>query len=511
MFGGKDAESLFEGLWIKDAGPKVWDFEKEKHPVIHLDMINAAGPNSNSERFTLKVKNMLQKAAKKLNIDITTINMDNPPETIFSDLIDFANEKFGKEVVVIIDEYDKPVLDLIDQPEVAESVRKELDAFYSILKSHESQLRLVFFTGMFKFSPLSMFSTLNNIQDLTFEYDCGTLLGYTEEELYHNFPRSLKSLESKLNKDRASLMNDLKAKYDGYIFGVDTDNGKLSSPVFNPFAINRVFDALRLTDNAWVHSGSAITLAEKIIDTSYDLDQLTQPFDSSKLYDSGSPQAMSIEALAFYGGYLTIKEYNSGMITLCAPNSNIANVFSKNIFSSLFKKVKDDQKIAYQKKSKELLDLMSSRDFSIASVKELEKIMSILISTYPFFLLTSEATYRIIIDAALKSVSSYVSLESSTSKGRADTVLCVPDQNKPKRILVIEYKFETNANDSSKEQAQLALNQIEKKNYFENFSIHKADIYYIGVGMCRGETHDSFKLSVKVAKVIDGKLSKLIQ
>ena len=244
--------------------------------------------------------------------------------------------------------------------------------------------------------------------------------------------------------------------------------------MFNPFAINRVFHKLELNDNAWVHSGSAIMLAEKIIDTSYNLDKLTQPFDSSELYESCSPKAMSIEALAFYGGYLTIEEYKNGMITLGAPNSNIAKALSKNIFSSLFGKLKQDQQIAYQMKSKELLDLMSSCDFS--SVKELEKIMSVLISSYPFFLVTSKATYRIIIDAALKSVSSYVSLESVTSRGRADTVLCVPDQNKPKRILVIEYKFEAKDKDSSEKQAQIALDQIDKMKYFENFSIHKSRI-----------------------------------
>jgi hypothetical protein len=409
---------------------------------------------------------------------------------------------------VIIDEYDKPVLDLLNKPEVAEGVREKLEDFYSILKSHESQLRLVFFTGMFKFSSMSMFSTLNNIQDLTFDYDCGALLGYTEDELYHNFPGSLKSMEVELNKDRDSLMNNLKAKYDGYIFGVNTNKGMLSSPVFNPFAINRVFHKLQLDDNAWVHSGSAITLAEKIIDASYNLDKLTQPIDSSILYESCSPKAMSIEALAFYGGYLTIKECNSGMITLGAPNSNIASVFSKNIFSSLFAKVKEDQKNDYQRKSKELLHLISYCDFSC--VEELEKIISVLISSYPYNLLTSEASYRIIIDAALKSVANYVSQELSTSKGRADTVLWVPDQNKPKRILVIEYKFEEKNNDSSKEQATLALNQIDQKKYFEQFSIHNADIYCIGVGLCRVKKHDSFKLSVKVAKVIDGELNKMM-
>ena len=239
------------------------------------------------------------------------------------------------------------------------------------------------------------------------------------------------------------------------------------------------------------------------INTSYNLDELTQPFDYSKIFQC-NPKAMSIEALAFYGGYLTIKECNNDMITLGAPNSNIATVLSDNIFSSLFAKVKEDQKIAYQKKSQELLHLMSSCDFS--SVEELEKIMSVLISYFPYNLLTSEASCRIIIDAALKSVSSYVSQESSSSKGRTDTVLCVPDQNKPKRILVFEYKFEARDKDSSKDQAKLALDQIDQKKYFEKFSIHKADIYCIGVGMCRRAKHDTFELSVKVAKVIDGKL-----
>ena len=104
---------------------------------------------------------------------------------------------------------------------------------------------------------------------------------------------------------------------------------------------------------------------------------------------------------------------------------------------------------------------------------------------------------------------------SSTSKDPADTVLCVPDQNKPKRILVIQYKFKAKSKDDddiSKEQAKLALDQIEQKKYFEQFSIHKADIYCIGVGLCREiyVNRDSVKVSVKVAKVIDGELNKMV-
>ena len=173
-------------------------------------------------------------------------------------------EKYKKPVVVIIDEYDKPILDLIDEPKEMKAVRKSLQSFYSVLKAQESNLRLVFITGLYKFTQTSMFSTLNNLRDISLDLSAGTLVGYTESEIKENFRDRMKALKDELNiVSDDVLMNDLREQYNGYRFGLSTASGKVSEPIYNPFAINYIFKDLQFTDK-WILSGSAAMLAKKL-------------------------------------------------------------------------------------------------------------------------------------------------------------------------------------------------------------------------------------------------------
>ena len=270
LFLGKAKEELFKGLWIHDS--KVWDFEKEEHPVLHLDMSNAAGPEFNVDSFEIAVKEMLNDALDNHDISLPPTNF--PIKTAFSYVINNLKRKYKKPVVVIIDEYDKPVLDLIDSPEQMEAVRESLQSFYAILKPQESNLRLVFITGLYKFTEMSMFSTLNNLLDISLHVDAGSLVGYTEGELRAYFGNHISALKTKSKyQDDEDVMNELREKYNGYRFGVNTANGKVSELIYNPFAINHVLNYLRFSDQ-WSLSGSASLLADKLVAAGYKYDSL---------------------------------------------------------------------------------------------------------------------------------------------------------------------------------------------------------------------------------------------
>jgi hypothetical protein len=144
-----------------------------------------------------------------------------------------------QEAKLIIDEYDKPVLDLINKPEEIEAVRQSLQSFYSVLKAQESNLRLVFITGLYKFTEMSMFSTLNNLLDISLDLSAGTLVGYTESEIKEYFCDHIEAFKAELKiTDDDILMNELRERYNGYRFGLNTANRKISEPIYNPFAVN---------------------------------------------------------------------------------------------------------------------------------------------------------------------------------------------------------------------------------------------------------------------------------
>jgi hypothetical protein len=206
----------------------VWDFEKEEHPVLHLDMSKAAGQSSNAKKFESNVNSMVKSLAKQHGIDLSSAG-NLSLEASFSYLIQELKLKHNKPVVVIIDEYDKPILDLIKKPERMEAVHESLQSFYSVLKSEESNLRLVFITGLYRFTEMSMFSTLNNLNDISFDANAGTLAGYTESEVRTFFSKHIAALKVKRSfQDDEDVMDRLRKMYNGYRFGVDTEDGKVS-------------------------------------------------------------------------------------------------------------------------------------------------------------------------------------------------------------------------------------------------------------------------------------------
>jgi hypothetical protein len=313
-------KNLFKGLAIENR----WDFQSEECTVIHLNMSNLG----HSLESVLRVISLrLKRIAEVNNVKLPKSDL-RFPHVQFESLIIKLAMKSEKNIVVIIDEYDAPVQDLMDNLEEQSIVVKVLADLYGVLKVNEQYLRLVYITGILKFSNMSIFSKLNNIQDHTFDPKFATMCGYTEEELLTNFEPHLEQLSLKSPANSiVQVIAKLQKEYNGYCFSVvDEDSDDALSPtVFNPFALNYVLSLNRYVDK-WSESGHSRFLVKKIIKAKAEVKAVSNiDVPMSDLVNKATPDSISYEALMYFAGYSTIRKYNhiTKMVTLAPPNDNI--------------------------------------------------------------------------------------------------------------------------------------------------------------------------------------------
>ena len=482
LFQGKSREDLFKGLWIHES--KVWDFEKEEHPVLHLDMSSVAGQSSTVETFENDVKEMLKDVALVNNISFEASETASI-STFFRKLILKMKMKHNKPVVVIIDEYDKPILDLIKEPERMEAVRKSLQSFYAVLKPQESNLRLVFITGLYRFTEMSMFSTLNNLKDISFDINAGTLVGYTESEVRTFFSKHIAALKTELNaQDDEDVMDRLRKKYNGYRFGLSISSGKVSESIYNPFSLNNAFDSLQLKDT-WTVSGSAFMLFEKLLEEGSHYQTLLS-ISLDELQTSYSPSDLTLASLMYYGGYSTIDSYDAktGEVRLKVPNESIEKYLAEDYFKSIFTQPK---LVDFNNKADEAVALLTETPVSEmeSKIKEIEKKFDEVVSFFDYSMLNSEGNFQMMMDTIFKSRFDLVSSQMVTKDGRMDTVIFGHT-----RVFVIEFKF----NKSSKE----AIDQIHRKEYYMKPDImgSKLPVMLLGINLQKEEGTKNVRIDI---------------
>jgi hypothetical protein len=466
----------------------VWDFEKEEHPVLHLDMSKVAGPNSNVESFEIKVKEMLNNILLSHDVNLPPVNF--PIETTFSYAINKLKLKHKKPVVVIIDEYDKPILDLLDKPDQMEAVRESLQSFYSVLKSEESNLRLVFLTGLYKFTEMSMFSTLNNLRDISLDVNAGTLMGYTESDVRAYFSKHIRALKTELSiEEDDDVMNRLRESYNGYRFGVNTANGKVSEPIYNPFAINYVFSGLQFSDN-WSLSGSASMLSDKLVAAGNQYDSLLSTTVDA-LKRSYKPSDMSPTSLMYYGGYATIDSFEkeTDEIVLKIPNASVKKYLAQNYLESIFSKAGPT---SFEKTIKDIFKLLTQTPISgmDSKIKEIEEKFDKLLSHFSYDALGNEDNFQNIMDTIFKTRFNQVLSQWRTKDGRIDTIVIYDS-----RIFVIEYKY----NKSSEK----ALDQIHDKKYYDDAVVmeSKLPILLLGINLMKDASNNKhIKISYELCR-----------
>jgi len=272
-------KKLFEGLYIYNK----WDWE-DRYPVIKIDF---SGDLRSPDNLKNRIHDILINNQENLQIECKKIEAF---DSCFEELIRKSYEKYQKPVVILIDEYDKAILDNLDQMEIAHQNREILRAFYSIIKGSDRYIKFVFLTGVSKFSKASIFSGLNMLEDISLTPKFGNICGYTQNDIETTFKPYLKGV----NLER------LKAWYNGYNF--------LKDRVYNPFNILLFIKNEYVFDNYWFNTGTPSFLIQLFKQGDYNLASFENLKVQKSLLDSFDIESLTLETVMFQSGYLTIKD-----------------------------------------------------------------------------------------------------------------------------------------------------------------------------------------------------------
>ncbi|CEM62670.1 conserved hypothetical protein [Treponema phagedenis] len=456
-------EAYFCGQKELFAGLKIEGYEAQqnepwqKYPVLHLDF----NPNMYDTKEDLEdlLDNYLRKWEDVYGRPDTDYNISQR----FSNVIENAYNKTGKQVVILVDEYDKPLLQTMNvNEELNETYRSILKGFYGVIKSSDEYIRLAFLTGVTKFSKVSIFSDLNNLKDISLLNGYSEICGITQEELEHNFQPEIKAISEKYNYTREEVLERLRKNYDGYLFH---QNGK---HVYNPFSLLNALDSKEFT-KYWFATGTPTFLVNLLKQAEYDLRDVTEraELDKNALFDY-RPSMQNPIPIFFQSGYLTIKSYNEEfeLYKLGFPNMEVKQVFFDNMLPSFTSIVKDETGLYIknfvcdmregnvQAFMERLYTACASLPYSTASKKDKS---------------LRERDYQIAFYIIFTLMGYYAEIETHSSKGRADLVL-----RTDKAIYIFEFKLAVKAS------ADDALNQIKEKGYADKYKKCGKEIFLIG-------------------------------
>ena len=301
---------LLDGLAITDT-----DYDWQTYPVIHLDLGTAAAQTAEDLKEALYYA--IDRNAKTFDIKLTQKSAPGR----FHELIDNLANRDGK-VVILVDEYDKPLLGHLEKP-TAPEIQRVLKEFYAVIKTTEAHQRFVLMTGVSKFSKVSIFSDLNNLTDLTMRKSTATLLGYTQSEMETNFSEYIDALGNELGKDRKDVLDDLRDWYNGYRFEESAET------VYNPVSLMKCLQELKFK-NYWFETGTPTFLVHMLRKNPINLDNLTAAETDFSTYE---PNNLAVLPLLVQTGYLTIKSVEdfggTNLFQLGYPNREIEESFSR--------------------------------------------------------------------------------------------------------------------------------------------------------------------------------------
>lgn len=300
-------KDLFKGLAIEKL-EKDWT----EYPVLHFDLSDIK--KGTVEDFGENVNSSLASMEGEFGIAKTSDN----PGTRLKDLVERIYNKTGKQVVLLFDEYDAPLLTVLHDPERLETMRTELQSFYSPIKKQDPYLRFVFITGITKFSQLSIFSQLNNLNNISMLPQYAAMCGITIKELEDNFQEGIAVLAEKYHYSHKQVIDKLLYHYDGYHFAEDSEG------VLNPFSLLSAMNN-RKFNNYWFSTGTPTFLVNMMRKFHTDLTEIDGSKAMQEDFDAPTENMHNVLPLFYQSGYLTIKDYNprSGMYTLGYPNEEV--------------------------------------------------------------------------------------------------------------------------------------------------------------------------------------------
>ncbi|MGE5340318.1 MAG: AAA family ATPase, partial [Candidatus Omnitrophota bacterium] len=430
------SRELFKNCWIYDK------IDWETYTVIHIDFIDV-----DFKKFGLEeaIDHQLEDISSQLNIKLTKKSIKEK----FGEMIRLLSK--DKKVVILIDEYDKPVIDYIDDVPEAEKNRDILKNFYSVLKSQVPNIRFLLITGVSKFSRVSIFSDLNHLKDITIHPLYSKMLGYTTEEIEHYFSDYIELWEKQHNQNRNVLFESLKDYYDGYSW--DGENF-----VYNPFSILNFFDTFQFK-NYWFTTGIPTFLVKKLKNTDISIDQYECLSVTDSFFEKFDISSLDISVLLFQTGYLTIKSISEDEYILSYPNREVRESFLRYLLEGYSGKPQE----AISPVTKKIRQTLNDN-----KIDDFIQCLKILFSSIPYNIQIEnrEAYYHSLIYIALRLSMIHVQCEIQSAMGRSDIVLLTD-----RYIYVIEFKMGS---------ATSALNQIEERKYYVPYLDHKKKIILLG-------------------------------
>jgi len=433
-------KELFKKLYIYDK----WDWE-EKYPVIKISF---SGGIRDKETLYSGLLRIIESNQKRLNIECKNSKDIN---ICFEELIENTYQKYNKQVVILIDEYDKAILDNLEQIEEAKIIRDRIRDFYTKIKESDRYIKFVMLTGVSKFSKVSIFSGLNNLEDISLNEKFGSTCGYTKEDLTSTFKPYLEN----------TSMDDIKQWYNGYNF--------LGGNVYNPYDILLFIKNNKTFKNYWFETGTPTFLIKLIKQNKYFLPSFANMQADESLINSFNIEDISLETIMYQAGYLTIKNSRNrgGKIsyTLDFPNFEVKTSFYDYILKST---VEIAQKIPV---SNALYDI-----FEDGNVQDLEQVIKRLFASIAYnnytnnYIENYEGFYASVLYAYFASLGIEMFAEDVTSQGRIDLTIKLDN-----KIFIFEFKV---INEDP-------LKQIKEQKYFEKYK--EKEIYIIGIVFDRKE------------------------
>ena len=441
-FQGK--KELFKGLAIEKL-EKDWT----EYPVLHFSM--AGGKHMEKDQLERYLDFELNKLEKLFGID--TPRQD--PNTRLADLIIKAYQQTGKQVVVLIDEYDAPLLDVVHEDSHLKDLRNVMRNFYSPLKDCEPMLRFVFLTGITKFSQMSIFSELNNITNISMDHEYAGICGITKEELETQMSADVDALAVKMNLTRTQTLDVLQEFYDGYHFAAQ------SPDIFNPYSLLNAMAKSKL-DYYWFTSGTPTYLIEMLKKFQVMPSDIGRCEADKSDFDAPTEMMVSIMPLLYQSGYITIKGYDpeTELFTLDIPNKEIRVGLYRSLLPNYIgmNTVKGTTTIA------KMSALIRRNDMDGAM-----QMLQAYLATVPYCNnVDSEGHYQQMMYVIFSILDNYVDVEVRTPSGRVDMVL---------RTATHLYLFELKLN----KDADAAMKQIDLKEYPKRFALSGLPIVKVGV------------------------------
>ena len=454
--------SFFEGRRDLFEGLKVMELEQEwkRYPVLHIDVSMAKGQKDED-----MLSNALWRQLEPYVEQYGHIPSEKTAGALFSGLIRRAYQQTGEQVVVVIDEYDAPLLEVLHEEEQLPGFRRVMQEFYQCLKANEAMIRFCFITGITKFSQLSIFSTLNNITNISLLPQFAAICGITGEEIDTQMQPDVARLAEEYEVSSQEMREMLRDTYDGYRFS------EKSPDIYNPFSLMKAFNLRRL-QNYWFESGTPSYLIRQLRRFRTDITKLDDLVVPSSAFDQPTENMRNALPLLYQSGYMTIKGYDrwEQAYTLGIPNKEVRVGFIEGLLPTVTGMEGSDVQMGFAlrfwralRKSdtdlalRELQAYLESLPYIEGFKKKLEEVT------------TAEGFYEWSFYLIFSMLNVYVQTQVKCARGRADMVVFMPDA-----IYVMELKINGTARD--------ALDQIEQKGYALRYATDGRRIVKVGMG-----------------------------